>query len=123
MNEENQNSKQIERLVNKVEALAIHQAETNIIMSEGFKGTHLRQDQTNGRIGKLEDRADLIESVSDENSRRLDTVDGLHRENREIVQEQKKNRKWIKRELATTLLGIIAVILQAVILFYLIGTK
>lgn len=100
------NSHDIERLFDHQREMAVNLAKLTENVSTGFTGVHQRQDIANGRLSKLELDTQDIDGRSEENNRRLESLESLHGENR-------RTRKWVRREAVALVLQAISTIILA----------
>lgn len=90
---QDQNAKNIEKLFDQMQELQVGMAEIKIIVSEGFKSTHNRQDITNGRIAKTENRVADLEKTD---SRMEDRVGELLKaEEKEQRHQAESSTRWL----------------------------
>lgn len=107
MSVEEENTKNVSKLFDKHEELHILVATLTENVRHGFEGVHRRQDIANGRLGKLEQNVDKLETTAEAHDRRVEELETINLTHKEVKKEQKKTRRWLKQE-------VFALFLQAV---------
>lgn len=110
---EDQNNHNISKLFDSYHSLDKQLSELVIIVREGFKGTHDRQDTTNGRIAKNEIRIEKLEEADRDVA---NNVDALLENEKSRVKNKTNNSDRFKDTLFSILDKVVWITVGAILL-------